>query len=94
MKRKLNPEQLVKDGFVQLKSLRQLQKQGILPKILTNDPRVLTSFENVKYNPGLNVAMIPHLGKIVHLYGNRIEPRGTFMDAEDCWTWPIECILR
>ena len=91
MKRKLNPEQLVKDGFVQLKSLRQLQRQNILLKPLPAR-HVSVQFTNVFCSYMLLTdSMRENLGKVIPI--TRLDIRH-WRFFSGFYPWPIECILR
>lgn len=85
MSKNLNPEQLVKDGFVQLKSLRQLQKQGILPKI----PKCYAPFRKTKSDIYMTERMYNYLGRIVHVERLTINRLGIVAEG---WAWPLEAV--
>ena len=91
MKKNLNLEQLVKDGFVQLKTKRQLLKQGILVKSEI-DPMTkgYAPFHKTKATQTIIPSMLESLGKIIPIDSGSNYSNQVFNSLG----WPIECVQR
>jgi hypothetical protein len=99
MKKNLNLEQLVKDGFVQLKSLRQLQKQGILPKHYNKKDHYYFNNTKGKYIMLMYPSMFNQLSKVIAImpeHNKYMESHNVIclVADNDGYFWPIECVQR
>jgi hypothetical protein len=94
MKKELNKQQLIEDGFVQLKSLRECIAEGLLQKgDVQKSRKYLISFRNIRMEKCyIQPGMIECLGKIVN---TGYYFRNSFFYCPDCgWHFPIEVIKR
>lgn len=92
-RKKVVIEQLLKDGFVQLKSKKQLIAEGILLKkevnaLTESQGFIIARFYNIIASQGITLPMLDLLGKTVPVYDIDIRS----CEIVSIWRWPIECV--
>lgn len=85
----MTKEEIMRDGFAQIMSLREAKNKGLIEEISSGYYKFT---EKVKFNTLLVPSMIPYFGKVIntsslHASNENVIRLGAF-------TWPIDVIKR